>query len=560
MASKTTAVDVGGHSIKAIEVKAGRQGVSVSGFGAVPAADGAGGLASLGLNLKGVVSGLAGREMTLRYNRVPPTPDAQLQKLMDLEIQDLSEQSGGGLSADYNLLPGANEGGEGDDIVLLALAKNEALDERGALVKAAGGSVEGYVPNCIALYNAYLRCGPVDEDSLVCLANIGQDTIDIAIVKGLDLLFARNLTGGGRVLDEAIAKGFNVGDRKAESLKRDLLDLDPASRGRYASSQAEKVTVAAGGAASVVASAIQSSVAFCQSQTGVQGLALDKILVAGGSARLRGLCGMLREAVRCPVELFDPFDNCDLSGLSDAESEDLKTYRYEAVVALGLALGRQDDSLYALEILPESVRKRRRFAQQTIFNIAAGVLGVAVLGMIMRNADEHRTNDQLEANKIRQMLGSQQSIDRSARKLIAENTMRRGVVEFLAQRSVPLDGTLRAMRALRDTAPSGLWLDKLSVVPPTRASSNPRRPRNGRNAKPEGPVVKIEGRVKALGGIEEQAAYSKFSQDFRAHPLIEGQSVEVQTPPAQRSDEQPFVFEVSFPTEHAAVEAEEGGN
>ena len=401
MANKTTAVDVGGHTIKAIEVKSGKQGVAVTGFGGVAADDGASGLVSLGLNLKGVVSGLAGREMTLRYNRVPPTPDAQLQKLMDLEIQDLSEQSGGGLSADYNLLPGANEGGEGDDIVLLALAKNEALDERGALIKAAGGSVDGYVPNCIALYNAYLRCGPVDEDSLVCLANIGQDTIDIAIVKGLDLLFARNLTGGGRVLDEAIAKGFNVGNRKAESLKRDLLDLDPASRGRYASSQAEKVTVAAGGAASVVASAIQSSVAFCQSQTGVQGLALDKILLAGGSARLRGICGMLREAVRCPVDLFDAFDSCDLSGLSDAESEDLKTYRYEAVVALGLALGRQDDSLYALEILPESVRKRRRFAQQTLFNIAAGVIGVAVLGITMRDAEERQTRDALEANKVR---------------------------------------------------------------------------------------------------------------------------------------------------------------
>jgi len=551
MAGKTTAVDVGSHTIKAIEVKAGKQGIAILGFGAVPAAEGAAGLASLGLSLGGAISGLAGREMTLRYNRVPPTPDHQLRKLMDLEIQDLSAQSGGGLSADYNLLPGVGDDPEADDIVLLALARNEALEARDALVKAAGGSVDGYVPNCIGLYNAFLRCGPVDEDSLVCLANLGHDTIDIAIVRGMDLLFARNLTGGGKVLDEAIGKGFNVSARKAESLKRDLIDLDPASRGHFASSQAEKVTVAAGGAASVLASAIQSSLAFCQSQTGVTGLALDKVLLSGGSARLRGVRGMLREVLRCPVELFDPFDTCDLSGLSDAEAEDLQTYRSEAVVALGLAVGRQDESLYALEILPERIRKRRRFTQRTLYNIAAVVLGVAVLALTVRNADEQRAVAETEASQATMALRSQQAVDRTARKLVAENAMRRAVVEFLAQRSVPLDGSLRVLRALRETAPPGLWLDKVSIVQSGRAAV--------RGAQPaDGPIVKIEGRVKELGGIAETDAYRDFAQAFRAHPLIADQTVQVQTPSPTRASEMPFVFQVSFPTELvAAPEPEE---
>ena len=103
--------------------------------------------------------------------------------------------SGGSLSADYNLLP-PQDPEAGVDTVLLALAKDEALDRLQADVKEGGGSVAAFVPNCTALYNAYLKCGPVEADTVVCLVNIGHKTIDLAIVKGTDLLFARNLSSG----------------------------------------------------------------------------------------------------------------------------------------------------------------------------------------------------------------------------------------------------------------------------------------------------------------------------------------------------------------------------
>jgi len=548
MAGKAIAVDVGSHSTKVIEVKAGKHGVAITGFGIAPAAEGPRGVAALGLPLKGVVSGLAGREMTLRYHRVPPTPDAQLRNLMDLEIQDLASQSGGGLSADFNLLPAA-EDGEGDDTVLLALAKDEALEARNDFLKSAGGSVAGYVPNCIALYNAFLKCGPVDEDESVCLVNVGHDTIDVAIVRGVDLLFARNLTGGGKVLDDAIGKAFNVSERKAESLKRDLIDLDPASRGRYASGQAEKVTVAAGGAASVIASAIQSSLAFCKTQTGVTDLTLDKVLLCGGSARLRGVRGMLREAVRCPVELFDPFDACDTSALSDADATELGAAKYEAVVALGLAVGQLDDSLYALEILPESVRKRKQFTERTIFNIVAVLVGVGLLAMTWRNAKEAAAIDDSQASALTGVVRRAQSAERQAERLIAENAMRRAVVDFLSQRSVPMDGSIRVLRALRDTATPAVWLDSLEILPASR-----RRRNDGADL---GPVIQVEGRVKELGGVVPDETYNPFYSAFRQHPLLAEADVKVDTPQPERPNELPFVFRVAFPTTPDAESGED---
>src|SRR5688572_6549605 len=220
MANRATAVDLGSHSAKILVAQAGKHGVKLLRFAGLPRGEGEGtvSLRAAAIPLNSVVCGLAGRDMTLRYSQVPPTPDWQLRNLMDLEIQDLAQQSGGSLSADYNLLPSPDPEA-GVDTVLLALAKDEALDRLQDEVKAAGGSVAAFVPNCTALYNAYMKCGPVEADTVVCLVHIGHQTLDLAIVKGTDLLFARNLSSGAKVIDEAIASAFNVSPRKAEALK-----------------------------------------------------------------------------------------------------------------------------------------------------------------------------------------------------------------------------------------------------------------------------------------------------------------------------------------------------
>jgi len=551
MAGKAVAVDPGSHTWKVLQAKDTKHGLSIQRFGAVPAGDGAAGLAGLGVPLQAVVAGLAGRDMTLRYTQVPPSPDWQLRSLMDLEIQDIAGQSGGELSADYNLLPVSDEE-SGMDTVLMALARNDALERVSSVVTAARGTVGAHVPNCVALYNAYLRTAPIDDDDqVVCLANIGRDTTDIALLKGQDLLFARNLSSGSKVLDDAIASAFGVSERKAESLKRDLLDLDPASRGRYASGQAEKVTTAAGGAGSALVSAIQSSVAFCQSQTKIQGLQLDKVLIAGGGARLRGLRGMLREALRCPVEIFDPFDNTDLSALPEEEAAQLQEMRSEAVVALGLAIGAMDSEVYSLEILPDSVKRKQRFVQRTIYNIGACVIGAALLGL----AAVQGKVDVAASIKAQQVVVSQarrvKKTDADAAEVVAQNAVDRSVAGFLAERATPLSSVVRTMRALHEPGvmPPELWITSIEVVRGGRSS------RGGRNRGRNKPQVKLHGSIRPIMGRDVGAVYQKFLRDFRAHELIPGRQVvpEVDDPSAELRT---FVFTIDFIPEPEAREGE----
>ncbi|MFO1051607.1 MAG: pilus assembly protein PilM [Planctomycetota bacterium] len=507
MAGKATAIDLGSSTVKLAAVKAGKHGLVLTRFAAFPNEEAAQGIAAAGIPLKSSVAGLAGRDMNLRYTQVPPSPDWQLRNLMDLEIQDMATQTGGSLSADYNLLPVVDEEG-GTETVLLAFARDEALARAAELVARAGGSIEAHVPNCIALYNAFVRCGPVEEDTTTCVVSLGRETIDLAIVRGVDLLFARNLSNGGKVFDDAIAQSFNVSERKAESLKKELLDLDPFSRGRYASGQAEKVTMAAGGAGSAIVAAIQSSLAFCRSQTRNPSLALDKVLICGGTSRVRGITGMLREALRCPVEAFDPFERVDLSALPAEDVEALERHRTEAVIALGLAAGRVDDSLYQLEILPESVRRRRNFLQRTIWNIAAAVVVVAALAVLATRTRDRAEEARTAGAKLRALKKSITEVDDAATEKAAQNDQLRAVIETVAERAVPLDSVLLTLRAISRCKPDEIWITGIELK---RDSVKPQ----GRTGD-GGAVVVIKGKGKDLTGRDTIAAYQSFLTAFKA--------------------------------------------
>lgn len=529
MAGKSVAIDPGSHSIKVLALKDGKNGLAVTGFAVVPAPQKAQGLADTGIPLKDVVAGIAGRDMTLRYTQVPPSPDWQLRNLMELEIADLASQSGDALSADYNLLPPT--GAEADsDTVLMALARNEALDRVAEMVGEAGGNVAAHVPNCIAVYNAYLRSYPTDEEQVVCIANIGHETVDIALAKGQDLLFARNLSGGGKVLDEAIASSFNVSPRKAESLKRELLDLDPASRGRFASGQAEKVTMAAGGSSSMLVSAIQSSVAFCKSQTKQADLTLDLVLLCGGSARLRGIRGLLRESLRCPVELFDPFQSVDLSALAPDALEELERHRSEAVAALGLAASGLDATLYSLEILPESVKRRQRFVQRTVFNIAAALILVGLLAYQAFTATRDAEAAAAAKRRADALKRQAAATHKQTEELVAKNQLTHALVTDLHRRSVPLDGTLRVMRVLQETLPEDMWLDKIEVQTKKTGAIADRHP-----------VIEVEGRGKEVTGKAIAEVSGSFVAALKARPEELGQVT-----PSQENKSQGITFELTF--------------
>ncbi|MEE8466900.1 MAG: pilus assembly protein PilM [Planctomycetota bacterium] len=467
MARTATGVDVGLRTIKVLRGQYKGNTFHVSDF-ALSQNDASVGDAdwvtrgwnSLALDFKPTAArvGLTGHDVNIRYTRVPRVPDWQLRNLMRFEVSEIGDQSGSEVASDFNLLPELPEI-EGEDVVLLALAREALLASHTQGLKSVGGTLDSFSPSAVALYNAFLRYGVV-QDETVLLANIGHDNIDAVITRGPDLLFARNLSGGSRLFDDAIAQRFQVKAAQAEKIKCEMASLAPGAS--HPTPNHERASRAILGAAGQLLSLLQSTVLFCKSQVKISGLKVDRVLLCGGGAALEGLPQYLAAGMNVPVELFDPFRVVEVGGLDPASADLLEEYKLEAVVALGLATMGSDPEAYGIEILPSAVARARAFFGGTLWLIAAAVLAVAFLGFKAWSYSG-QLSDVVQENR-----GLASKVDRANRthneavRLVEENEQLRSLVLELQAVGGTGEQAARVVEFLDGALPGTFWVSQLS--------------------------------------------------------------------------------------------------
>lgn len=429
--------------------------------------------------------GLTGRDVNIRYTRVPRVPDWQLKNLMRFEVEEIGDQSGTGVASDFNLLPALPEI-EGEDVVLLAMARESLLEAHAAGLAQTGGKLDAFSPNAVALYNAFLRFGVV-QDEVVLIANIGHDNLDVVIARGPDLLFARNLSGGSRLFEDGIAQRLGIGADKARILKESIVDLDPSAR--FADANAEKASRAALAGAGQLLTLLQSALLFCKSQVKISGLKLDRVLLCGGGAAIRGLPKYLAAGMSVPVEMFDAFRVVNVDALAPESRAELEDNKLEAVVALGLATMASDPNAWGIEILPVSVRKKREFVGGQLFLIAAGVLALGFLGYHAWRTYDALKDVRQQAQVLDQQYKKASATHHRAEELIAENKKLSEFATELAQLKGSGEQLARGITLLQNHLPSDFWVTKLSsdwrIDPALGLTGNDKRP-----------VLSIEGKAR----------------------------------------------------------------
>jgi type IV pilus assembly protein PilM len=442
--------------------------------------------------------GLTGRDVNIRYTRVPRVPDWQLRNLMRFEVEEIGDQSGSGVASDFNLLPALPEI-ENEDVVLLAMAREQLLETHAEGIEKVGGKLDAFSPNAVALYNAFLRFGVV-QDEVVLIANIGHDNLDVVIARGPDLLFARNLTGGSRLFEDSIAQRLGVGAAKARELKETVVDLDPHAR--FPDGNAEKASRAALAGAGQLASLLQSAVLFCKSQVKITGLKLDRVLLCGGGSAIKGLPRYLSAGMNVPVETFDAFRVVNVEALSPEKKAALEDNKLEAVVALGLATMASDPNAWSIEILPSSVRKKRDFVGGQLFLIVAAVLALAYLGWSAWTTSTALKAMRVQAAGLDQQYKKASSTHRRTEELVAENKKLAAAAERLVQVKGSGEQLARTITFLQTHLPQEFWVTKLGTD--WRADPNLRLIGNDKR-----PVIAIEGRSRE-GQTNLSAAYGRF--------------------------------------------------
>lgn len=548
MGARGFGIDEGSATWKAVEVEL-KEGALVPVAAAVlPAGDGSPDPAAVAAALKAgaiksrqPVLGLTGKDLVIKYQQVPPVADFQLKKIVAFELEEIRKQSGDELAADFNVMPSRADL-TSDDIVLMALSREQRIEERSVALQLAGVTARHFTPNAVALFHSFRAFGPATSGDVMVVA-IGKTSTDMALLRDGDLLYARSVGTGGDALTDALAGEFGVSKAKAESLKRELGDLRPRDKRGGLSQQAEKVSYALENAAGRLFSMVQSTVQLAKGQMQLNQFELAKVWITGGSAAMRGLDEYLAGSLGVPVQRFDPLGDAGIA-VEGAGTLDL-------AVAAGLAVMAADSQAWSVELLTGAERRKREWKSKHLFTAAALVAVVAYLGIY---AWQCQVRFEI-ADKAAVRLGGEQR-KRTANKdaverLRVERAELAAKVDHLEKRKAAGDSLVRALGLLATGLPEDLWVTNLELE--LLESKGQARDKVAKK-----PLIVVDGAGKSRGTRAADESFSAFVESVRSlDAKSDWRPAEFVESPAQKGGQIEYRLNLSWLAEPTAPKDED---
>jgi type IV pilus assembly protein PilM len=338
--SKTiVGLDIGASSIKAVELKKTRAGIELSHVGVEPLGNDvvvdsmimdspavASAITKLfadsGIKSKSVATSVSGHSVIVKRIPVSTMSDEQLSESIATEAAQHIPFDISDVNIDYQILSDDFSGPQ-MDVLLVAVKKDKILNYTNVL------SMAGKSPNIVdidvfALQNCYEYNYEYSPNSTVALLNLGASVMNINILKGSTPLFTRDVSVGGHQYTDALQKELDLSFDDAESLKL-------GERVGTVSEDAklpilQQVT-------EIIVLEIQKTFDFFRATAA--GEHIERVYLAGGSAKVPGLMEALRQEFSLPVEILNPFARIDYVA---GASELIERNAGQLAVAVGLAL------------------------------------------------------------------------------------------------------------------------------------------------------------------------------------------------------------------------------
>lgn len=419
------------------------------------------------------VIGLSGRDINLQVVQQPAMKPVNYRAMMGYELEQ-RRGTADDLYADYCTLR------EPDAyfhqfLAMVGVGKRGYVDDRIEIGRRAGVDLRDAVPNSFALFAAHRSAYGVEGGTVVVL-DIGADSMDMALIRGGRLIYARNISSGARLFDTNIAGMAGCSVEEAEWLKIRFGSLLPPADN--ADPKEEEVRPAVRTAAGQLAGFIQASLNHGKNELGDRELVVDKMYVAGGGSRVRGLLEYLQGSLKLPVEPFDPFRNLDTAAVEKMGVDELRALPTDLAVPIGLAHLALSPGQYAtLSILPDEVKKRRNFLRTTSYlgaGAAALLLALAVwtVAAFARKSSLGASRERLEKEASAHLarIARIEEIDAQQRDVAAK-------IDQLAGATLSSKALLDVHSEIRDYAQKeeGLMLREMRVVDPAGENKGRRR-------------------------------------------------------------------------------------
>jgi type IV pilus assembly protein PilM len=332
-------LDIGSSSIKAVELKGSKHGFELVSFGLEPLAqdtvvDGAimdaplvaAGIGTIfdqqKIKTRSVATSVSGHSVIVKRVSLPAMTEDELYDRIQAEASQHIPFDIADVNLDYQLL----ESVDGQmDVLLVAVKKDKILNHTNVLAQAGKTPVVVDI-DAFALQNCFEVNYDPDPAQTVSLLNVGASVMNINIVRGGVPLFTRDVSVGGNQYTDALQKELDLSFEDAERLKKGDSVAGVAE---------EQRTTILRSVSDILILEIQKTFDFFRATAA--GENIQRIYVAGGSARVPGLVDLLKEEFAMPVEELYPFRKIVINPGRHSE-EDIRDLAPRLAIAVGLAL------------------------------------------------------------------------------------------------------------------------------------------------------------------------------------------------------------------------------
>jgi len=247
-----------------------------------------------GIKTNNVATSISGHSVIVKKINLPAQSPEELSESIMWEAEQYIPFDISDVNIDYEILKSVP--GTGTIEVLLVAVKKEKISDHVSVINLAGKTPVLLDVDAFALLRAYSYNYQPSGQSITALLNIGASLSNLVIVKGTELLFTRDISVGGNQYSDFIQKGLGISFEDAEKVKRNqpLPGIEESEVQRIMSSVSE-----------IIQLEIQKTFDFFKATTTTD--RIDRMILSGGTSRVRGLSEHLSQKFEVPVEIFNAF-------------------------------------------------------------------------------------------------------------------------------------------------------------------------------------------------------------------------------------------------------------
>ncbi len=283
---------------------------------------------SLGVKVRQVACSLSGNAVIIRQLSFPTMTAQELEEQIHWEAEQYIPFDINDVNIDFHIL-GPDEVDPKKMNVILVASKKEIISTYVALFKEAGMTLTVLDVDAFALQNAFEANYDSSPDEIIALADMGDATINLNIVRQGESLFTRDIQMGGNLYTLELQRKLGITFEEAETLK-----LSGSGTGD------ERTMGVILQCNETLAMELYRSMNFYGANAGAE--RISKLYVSGGCSRTPFLLDAIRNRLEIPVELIDPFQKIIFQEKL-FDSGYLKEAAPHVAVAVGLAMRRYGD-------------------------------------------------------------------------------------------------------------------------------------------------------------------------------------------------------------------------